>query len=232
MSMSLGTENLIKLEVSWSEHLECEFSQDYMQNLRRFLVDEKALYKIYPPASEIFNAFNLTPFDKTKVVIIGQDPYHGAAQAHGLCFSVLDGVKIPPSLLNIFKELERSIEGFRTPKSGNLSRWAKQGVFLLNTSLTVRENQPNSHAAKGWEIFTDKVIEILNAQKNNLVFMLWGSHAKNKGKFIERSKHLILESVHPSPLSAYRGFIGCDHFLKTNQYLDQHGLETIDWCLI
>jgi uracil-DNA glycosylase len=232
MNISVESENLINLESSWLQHLEQEFSEDYMRNLLSFLVEEKSLYKIYPPLSEIFNAFSLTPFDKTKVVIIGQDPYHAAAQAHGLCFSVCDGVKFPPSLLNIFKELERSIEGFKIPRSGNLSLWAKQGVFLLNTCLTVRENQPNSHATKGWEIFTDKVIENLNARKNHLVFMLWGSHAKNKGKFIDRDKHLILEAVHPSPLSAYRGFIGCDHFLKANCYLDQHGLETIDWCLI
>jgi uracil-DNA glycosylase len=231
MSMPVRPENPIKLEPSWLERLEEEFSKDYMQSLRRFLLEEKSLYKIYPPSSEIFNAFSLTPFDKTKVVIIGQDPYHGAAQAHGLCFSVPDEVRFPPSLVNIFKELERSIEGFKIPKSGNLSSWAKQGVFLLNTSLTVRENQANSHAGKGWEIFTDKIIEILNVKKNNLVFMLWGTHAKNKGKFIDGNKHLILEAVHPSPLSAYRGFIGCDHFLKANQYLEQHGLEVLDWCL-
>ena len=192
MNISVESENLINLESSWLQHLEQEFSEDYMQNLLSFLVEEKSLYKIYPPLSEIFNAFSLTPFDKTKVVIIGQDPYHAADQAHGLCFSVCDGVKFPPSLLNIFKELERSIEGFKIPRSGNLSLWAKQGVFLLNTCLTVRENQPNSHAAKGWEIFTDKVIENLNARKNHLVFMLWGSYAKNKGKFIYKDKHLIL----------------------------------------
>ncbi|MFM7459072.1 MAG: uracil-DNA glycosylase [bacterium] len=232
MNISVKSKKLINLESSWLQHLEQEFSEDYMQNLLSFLVEEKSLYKIYPPLFEIFNAFNLTPFDKVKVVIIGQDPYHAAAQAHGLCFSVRDGVKFPPSLVNIFKELERSIEGFKIPKSGNLSSWAKQGVFLLNTSLTVRENKANSHAGKGWEIFTDKIIEILNVKKNNLVFMLWGSHAKNKGRFIDGNKHLILEAVHPSPLSAYRGFIGCDHFLKANCYLDQHGLEAIDWCLI
>jgi len=229
--MNQGITTNVKLEATWLKKLEPEFKKSYMQDLRKFLLEEKSSYKVYPPSSEIFNAFSYTPFDSVKVVIIGQDPYHGAGQAHGLCFSVQDGITFPPSLINIFKELERSFEGFKMPKSGNLSAWAKQGVFLLNSSLSVRANQANSHANKGWEPFTDKVIEVLNAEKNNLVFMLWGSYAKNKGKFIDRTRHLVLEAVHPSPLSAHRGFIGCDHFAKANQYLEEHGFKTIDWSL-
>ena len=221
----------IKLEGSWLELLEEEFQKDYMKNLKDFLLKEKSQFKVYPPASLIFNAFNLTPINAVKVVIIGQDPYHGEAQAHGLCFSVRTGIPFPPSLINIFKELERSIEGFSIPKDGDLSSWAKQGVFLLNSSLTVRANQANSHAGKGWESFTDTVIELLNNRKKNIVFMLWGAYAKNKGKLIDRTKHLVLEAVHPSPLSAHRGFIGCDHFVKANQYLREHDIEAIDWKL-
>jgi len=221
----------IKLESSWLELLENEFQKEYMKTLKDFLLKEKSQFKVYPPASLIFNAFNLTPFNKVKVVIIGQDPYHGEAQAHGLCFSVRSGITFPPSLVNIFKELERSIEGFKIPLYGDLTNWARQGVFLLNSSLTVRANQANSHAGKGWELFTDTVIQLLNDRKNNIVFMLWGSYAKNKGKLIDRTRHLVLEAVHPSPLSAHRGFIGCDHFLKTNHYLIEHQLEPINWKL-
>lgn len=229
--MNQGTTTNVKLEATWLKRLASEFEKGYMQDLRTFLIEEKSQYKVYPPSADMFNAFSYTPFDLVKVVIIGQDPYHGLGQAHGLCFSVQDGVVFPPSLVNIFKELERSVEGFTIPKSGNLSAWAKQGVFLLNSSLSVRANQANSHANKGWEPFTDKVIELLNAEKNNLVFMLWGSYAKNKGKFIDRTRHLVLEAVHPSPLSAHRGFIGCDHFVKANQYLEEHGFKAIDWHL-
>ncbi len=209
----------IKLESSWLELLENEFQKEYMKTLKDFLLKEKSQFKVYPPASLIFNAFNLTPFNKVKVVIIGQDPYHGEAQAHGLCFSVRSGIAFPPSLVNIFKELERSIEGFKIPLYGDLTNWARQGVFLLNSSLTVRANQANSHAGKGWELFTDTVIQLLNDRKNNIVFMLWGSYAKNKGKLIDRTRHLVLEAVHPSPLSAHLCFIGRDHISKTNHYL-------------
>jgi len=184
--------------------------------------------KVYPPAKLIFNAFNLCPFDKVRVVIIGQDPYHGRGQAHGLCFSVPDGVPMPPSLKNIFKEINSDL-GLPIPKSGNLEHWARQGVLLLNTTLTVREGSPTSHCGRGWERFTDAVIKKLSDEKEGLVFLLWGRHAKEKGKVIDRSKHLVLEAAHPSPFSATAGFFDCKHFSKTNDYLAARGEKLICW---
>jgi len=218
-------------EASWQVALGSEWDKPYFHFLSEFVVNAYQTSRCFPNFELIFNAFQYCPFDQVKVVIIGQDPYHGEAQAHGLCFSVRSGIAFPPSLVNIFKELERSIEGFKIPLYGDLTNWARQGVFLLNSSLTVRANQANSHAGKGWELFTDTVIQLLNDRKNNIVFMLWGSYAKNKGKLIDRTRHLVLEAVHPSPLSAHRGFIGCDHFLKTNHYLIEHQLEPIKWKL-
>jgi uracil-DNA glycosylase len=183
---------------------------------------------VFPRGSQIFSAFNLTPIDKVKLVIIGQDPYHGPGQAHGLCFSVQHGVKIPPSLLNIYKELKTDVE-FEIPKHGNLEYWAEQGVFLINATLTVRANAAGSHQNKGWEIFTDIVISKLNEKCNNLVFLLWGRYAQAKEKIIDPSKHLVLKAAHPSPLSAYNGFFGCKHFSKSNDYLQKHGKTPIDW---
>ncbi len=221
----------IQLEVSWLEHLKDEFDQGYMKELKQFLVEEKKEHIVYPKDSDIFNAFNFTSLDKVKLVIIGQDPYHGPGQAHGLCFSVPNGIAIPPSLRNIYKELARSIPSFEIPSHGNLEKWTQQGVFLLNSSLTVRANQAASHAGKGWELFTDKVIDLINRERESVVFLLWGSYAKNKGKIIDRTRHLVLESVHPSPLSASRGFIGSNHFVLANEYLESKGLEPIDWNL-
>ncbi|NQY79261.1 MAG: uracil-DNA glycosylase [Candidatus Caenarcaniphilales bacterium] len=221
----------VRLDESWLEHLQDEFNEDYMKTLRQFLVEEKQKFTVYPKGSDIFNAFNFTTLDKVKLVIIGQDPYHGPGQAHGLCFSVPNGIAIPPSLRNIYKELARSIASFEIPSHGNLEKWTQQGVFLLNSSLTVRANQAASHAGKGWEVFTDKVIDVINRERESLVFLLWGSYAKNKGKIIDRTRHLVLESVHPSPLSASRGFIGSNHFVLANEYLESKGLEPIDWNL-
>lgn len=220
-----------QLDESWLEHLQDEFNEDYMKELKQFLVEEKKEHIVYPKDSDIFNAFNFTSLDKVKLVIIGQDPYHGPGQAHGLCFSVPNGIAIPPSLRNIYKELARSILGFEIPSHGNLEKWTQQGVFLLNSSLTVRANQAASHAGKGWELFTDKVIDLINRERESVVFLLWGSYAKNKGKIIDRTRHLVLESVHPSPLSASRGFIGSNHFVLANEYLESKGLEPIDWNL-
>lgn len=205
-----------------------EFEKEYFMKLVSFVREEYRTHTIYPPGSLIFNAFNLCPFDKVKVVIIGQDPYHGPGQAHGLCFSVRDGIPFPPSLVNIFKEIESDL-GIPFPKSGNLERWAIQGVLLLNAILTVRANMAGSHQGKGWEQFTDSVIRILNEQKRNLVFLLWGAYAQQKGAVIDRSKHLVLESVHPSPLSATRGFFGNKHFSRCNEYLISNGIEPIKW---
>jgi uracil-DNA glycosylase len=199
-----------------------------MNSLRTFLQNEQRQYRTYPPNLQIFNAFNLTPFHDVKVVILGQDPYHGVGQAHGLCFSVPDGVAFPPSLQNIFQEISTDL-GISVPTSGNLERWAKQGVFLLNTTLTVRAHSPLSHQNQGWEQFTDAVIRKLSDERENLVFMLWGSHAQSKERLIDTSKHLILKTVHPSPLSAYRGFFGCKHFSKTNAYLQEQGIAPVDW---
>jgi uracil-DNA glycosylase len=202
-----------------------------MNKLRSFLAEDAKEYKIYPEFSDTFNAFRLCPLNKLKVVILGQDPYHGPNQAHGLCFSVQDGIKPPPSLVNIFKELEADIEGFTRPQSGNLSSWAEQGVFLLNTCLSVRAHQAGSHFNQGWEIFTDKVIEVINEKKEGVVFLLWGAPARKKASMINKIKHCVLEAPHPSPLSAHRGFLGCRHFSKTNSYLKQLNKETIEWQL-
>jgi uracil-DNA glycosylase len=225
-----GTREIL-LEASWQRWLKPEFEQEYMQRLREFLQSEKKAGKqIFPPGKLIFNALNSTPFDRVKVVIIGQDPYHGPGQAHGLCFSVLPGVAPPPSLLNIYKELQRDV-GFVPPGHGCLKHWAEQGVLLLNAVLTVEAYKAGSHQGKDWERFTDKIISTLNEHRENLVFMLWGSYAQKKGKYIDRNKHLVLESVHPSPLSAHRGFIGNSHFSRANAWLQQHGKQTIDWQL-
>jgi len=221
----------VKIEASWKEVLKGEFSKDYFQQIPLHIKTEKSQGKvIYPPGSLIFNAFNTTPFDKVKVVILGQDPYHGQGQAHGLCFSVQHGVPPPPSLLNIFKELQEDI-GIEIPHHGNLTHWAQQGVFLLNASLTVRAGEPMSHSKIGWAAFTDTVIKKISEQKKNVVFLLWGKFAQEKRVLIDETKHFILRSVHPSPLSAYGGFFGCKHFSKTNEYLVSKGIDPVDWSL-
>jgi uracil-DNA glycosylase len=219
----------VKIEASWKEVLKSEFSKPYFTQIPLHIKTEKSQGKtIYPPGSLIFNAFNTTPFDKVKVVILGQDPYHGPGQAHGLCFSVQNGVPPPPSLLNIFKELQDDI-GVEIPNHGNLTHWAQQGVFLLNASLTVRAGEPMSHSKIGWAEFTDTVIKKISELKKNVVFILWGKFAQEKRVLIDESKHCILRSVHPSPLSAYGGFFGCKHFSKTNEYLVAHGIDPVDW---
>jgi len=221
----------VRLEPSWKQYLLPEFSQDYMQKLKQFLHGEKSQGKVvFPKGDEYFNAFQLTPFDQVKVVILGQDPYHGEGQAHGLCFSVQMGVKTPPSLVNIYKELATDV-GFQIPNHGFLQHWAQQGVLLLNSVLTVERGQAASHQGKGWEQFTDKVIDIINQQHQGVVFMLWGSYAQKKGQFIDRQKHLVLTAPHPSPLSAHRGFFGCRHFSQANDYLQGQGKPIIDWQL-
>ncbi len=220
----------IKLEASWLAVLGSEFTKPYMQELREFLRQEMSAHRVYPSGSEMFNAFNYTKFEEVKVVILGQDPYHGEGQAHGLCFSVPRGQKPPPSLVNIFKELKQSL-GLELPKHGCLEAWARQGVFLLNSVLSVRASEANSHAGRGWEGFTTRAIEELNAQRNALVFLLWGSSARSKAALIDSSRHLVLEAPHPSPLSAHRGFLGCGHFAKANKYLIEQGKEPIDWSL-
>lgn len=231
MQSTNASNNLAEiLSESWFHELKEEFDLEYMQRLKSFLNEEIKHYKIYPSHTDTFNAFKFCPLDKTKVVILGQDPYHGAKQAHGLCFSVQSGIQKPPSLQNIFKELNRDLN-LPIPNEGDLSSWARQGVFLLNTVLSVRDGQANSHAGQGWERFTDKVIQILNSKQEGLVFMLWGNPAKRKKEMIDQKKHLVLESVHPSPLSAHRGFIGCGHFSKANQYLESQGKSPIDWAL-
>ncbi len=223
--------NLIKIPMDWQKYLGPELKKDYMLELDHFLAEElKAGKAIYPKLDDIFNAFKLCSLADVKVVIIGQDPYHGVGQAHGLSFSVRPGVKIPPSLKNIYKELESDI-GVKTVEHGFLDSWAKQGVLLLNSVLTVQAGQANSHQKKGWEIFTDSIIKVLNEHGQSLVFLLWGSPAQKKGKNIDESKHLVLKSVHPSPLSAYRGFFGCQHFSKTNKFLAEHGRVPIEWQL-
>lgn len=216
--------------ITWHDVLGDEKSKPYFQNILQFLDTERAAGKlIYPPKPDIFNALKLTKFDDVSVVIIGQDPYHGAGQAHGLSFSVKKGTRLPPSLQNIYKTLQRDYPEFQIPKDGDLTYWAKQGVLLLNTVLTVEAGKAHSHAQIGWEDFTDKIISELNDKKENLVFLLWGAHAQKKGQFIDRNKHCVLTSVHPSPLSAHRGFFDCGHFKKTNDYLRQHQLPEIDW---
>jgi uracil-DNA glycosylase len=218
----------VKIETTWKAKLKDEFEKRYFIQLAEFVKEEYKTKSIYPPGGLIFNAFNLCPFQNIKAVILGQDPYHGPGQAHGLCFSVRDGVDFPPSLVNIFKEIELDL-GLKKPSSGNLERWASQGVLMLNATLTVRAHQAGSHQKKGWEEFTDSVIAILNNEKQNIVFFLWGAYAQKKGESIDRSKHLVLESVHPSPLSASRGFFGNKHFSKCNNYLVENGIEPIDW---
>ncbi len=218
----------VKIEPSWKQVLQTEFDKEYFVGLTDFVRKEYKTKRIFPPAPLIFNAFDHCPFDKVKVVIIGQDPYHGEGQAHGLCFSVNDGVEFPPSLVNIFREIERDL-GKPMPKSGNLTRWAEQGVLLLNATLTVQAHQAGSHQGRGWETFTDAVIRKLAEEKENLVFMLWGNYAQQKGSVINTSRHLVLKSVHPSPLSAYRGFIGCGHFSAANEYLRKTGRSEIEW---
>jgi uracil-DNA glycosylase len=216
------------IEASWKEVLQDEFDQDYFHELKSFLVREKAKYRVFPPGNLIFNAFNLTPFDKVKVVFLGQDPYHGAGQAHGLCFSVQEGVPKPPSLMNIFRELETDC-GISAPSHGNLTKWAMQGVLLLNATLTVRENQAGSHQNRGWEKFTDSAISELSVRRKGLVFVLWGNFAIAKRSLIDETRHLVLTAAHPSPLSAYRGFFGCHHFSQINNFLHLNGIQEIDW---
>ena len=218
----------VRIEDSWRRVLQSEFDKPYFELLTMFVRQQYATRQCFPPARLIFNAFDSCPFDQVRVVIIGQDPYHDVGQAHGLCFSVNDGVAIPPSLLNIYKEIARDL-GKPIPSSGNLQRWAAQGVLLLNATLTVEAHHPGSHQGKGWEELTDAAIQALSTQKEHLVFMLWGSYAQRKGQFIDRKKHLVLESSHPSPLSVYRGFEGCGHFSKANTYLTKHGIPPIDW---
>jgi len=218
----------IKIESSWKDRLKEEFEKPYFTDLTKFVKSEYATQKIYPPGKLIFNAFEKCPFDKVKVVILGQDPYHEPGQAHGLCFSVPEGISFPPSLQNIFKEIKNDL-GLPIPKSGNLERWAEQGVFLLNATLTVRAHQAGSHQKKGWETFTDNVIHFLSQSDDHLVFLLWGAYAQRKGELIDASKHLVLTSVHPSPLSAHRGFFGNHHFSKANEYLISHGKTPICW---
>ncbi|MGE5106708.1 MAG: uracil-DNA glycosylase [Sphingobacteriales bacterium] len=222
----------VKMENSWKEVLKNEFTKPYFQQIVTFLKTERMAGKtIYPPGSMIFNAFNHTPFDKVKVVILGQDPYHGAGQAHGLCFSVQDGVAPPPSLINIYKEIQTDIGVGMNAKNGNLTKWADQGVFLLNASLTVRANEPMSHSKIGWAEFTDAVIKKISDEKKGVVFLLWGKFAQEKQVLIDETKHHVLKAAHPSPFSADKGFFGCRHFSKTNGYLVKEGLSPIDWKL-
>ncbi len=218
----------VRIEAGWKEKLSGEFEKEYFRTLTEFVREEYRTRQVFPPGNKIFNAFDLCPFDSVRVVIIGQDPYHNYGQAHGLCFSVTDGTEFPPSLVNIFKELNRDL-GVPVPESGNLERWAAQGVLLLNAILTVRAHQALSHQNRGWERFTDAAISALNRDRENLVFLLWGAYAQNKGASIDESKHLVLRTVHPSPLSASRGFFGCSHFSRCNQWLVARGMEPIEW---
>ena len=218
----------VKIEESWQNVLQDEFEKPYFKNLVAFVKDEYTSQKVYPPGNLIFNAFKMCPFDEVKVVILGQDPYHGPNQANGLAFSVSDEVRTPPSLLNIFKEIKSDL-GKDMPATGNLERWAGQGVLLLNATLTVRAGQAGSHQKRGWEQFTDAVVQKVNDLKEHVVFMLWGAYAQKKGAFIDTSKHLVLQSAHPSPFAADRGFFGNRHFSKANAYLKEHGKEPIDW---
>ncbi len=219
-----------QLEESWLAQLEDQFAMPHMRSLRAFLVQEKRRHHVYPPGREMFNAFALTPFHEVRVVILGQDPYHGPGQAHGLCFSVCRGVPAPPSLVNVFRELNEDL-GVPVPAHGELTAWARQGVLLLNTVLSVRARQAHSHSGKGWEVFTDRVIELLAGGREDLVFVLWGSAAGRKASMIDGRRHLILRAPHPSPLSAHRGFFGCRHFSKINAHLAQRGLPEVDWRL-
>ncbi|HEY1040400.1 MAG TPA: uracil-DNA glycosylase [Bacteroidia bacterium] len=221
------SQNNIQIEASWKEVLHEEFENPYFKQIKAFLLAEKQSARVFPPGDRIFAAFNYTPFDEVKVVIIGQDPYHGFGQANGLCFSVADGIRKPPSLVNIFKEIQDDL-GIPIPESGNLEKWAKQGVLLLNATLTVREGQAGSHQGKGWEQFTDKVIKTISDKKTGVVFLLWGNYAKAKEALIDSSKHFILSAPHPSPL-ARGGFFGCKHFSKTNEILKKEGKTPINW---
>ncbi len=218
----------VRIEQSWKEVLQEEFDKSYFETLTNFVKQEYKNKKIFPPPKDIFKAFDLCPFDQVKVVILGQDPYHGPGQAHGLCFSVNQSIPKPPSLVNIYKEISDDL-GKSIPNHGNLEHWANQGVFLLNAILSVVASQPASHRNKGWEEFTDAVIRIISDRKEHVVFLLWGSYAQSKSVLIDQSKHLILKAPHPSPLSAHRGFFGCKHFSKANEYLKSVGLEEIDW---
>ncbi len=230
-SGSMGMTNIKpQIDDSWLQVLQNEFASPYFLGLKEFLIEEKKKYRIYPPGSRIFAAFNHTPFDKVKAVILGQDPYHGPGQAHGLCFSVNKGIPKPPSLVNIFKELHTDL-GVPLSPHGNLESWARQGVLLLNATLTVREKQPGSHQNKGWEVFTDAAIRALSEKRSGLVFLLWGSYAQAKAPMIDNSKHHILQAPHPSPFSAARGFFGCRHFSATNNLLAAQGQEAINWSL-
>ena len=221
---------MVHIGNSWDILLKGEFEKDYYLKLREFLKEEYSTRIIYPDMHNIFNALKLTPYENVKVVILGQDPYHGPGQAHGLCFSVRKGVEPPPSLKNIFKEISTEF-GYPIPPHGELTSWAEQGVLLLNTVLTVRSGTPNSHKGKGWEILTDKIISLLNERTEPIVFLLWGANARSKKSLITNTRHLVLETVHPSPLSAYNGFFGCDHFKKANIFLRNNGLEIIDWSI-
>ncbi|MDT8401708.1 MAG: uracil-DNA glycosylase [Bacteroidales bacterium] len=218
----------VQIEESWKNKLRHEFEKEYFIKLSEFIRDEYKNNVVYPPGPLIFNAFDKCPYDKVKALIIGQDPYHGPGQAHGLCFSVKEGVRHPPSLVNIFKEINNDLD-ICCHESGNLERWARQGVLLLNATLTVKAHTPGSHQNKGWEIFTDEVIRIISEEKENIVFFLWGSYAQKKGAHIDRDRHLVLESVHPSPLSASRGFFGNNHFSQCNEFLIFTEQEAIDW---
>ncbi len=221
-------ENAPEIEESWKLALQEEFDADYFKTLKDFLREEVKTQKIYPPGKQIFSAFNFTPLTAVRVVILGQDPYHGTGQAHGLAFSVANGVAIPPSLKNIFKELHEDL-GIPIPQTGNLEKWAKQGVLLLNATLTVRAGQAGSHQGKGWEIFTDQVIRTISDLRAGVVFLLWGRFAQEKETLIDTSKHFVLKAAHPSPFSAYRGFLGCRHFSKANEILRRNGMGEIDW---
>lgn len=217
-------------ELNWSDVIGAEKQQPYFLDTMAYVAAERASGKeIYPPEHDVFNAFRYTPFEQVKVVILGQDPYHGPNQAHGLCFSVLPGVPVPPSLVNMYKELAQDIAGFQIPQHGYLKSWADQGVLLLNTVLTVERGQAHSHAKLGWETFTDRVIAAVNEHRQGVVFLLWGAHAQKKGRIIDRQRHHVLTAPHPSPLSAHRGFLGCRHFSQTNQLLAQQNLPAIDW---
>lgn len=218
----------VRIEESWKQRLQTEFDQSYFEQLTRFVHQEYATHTVYPPGKQIFAAFDSCPFEQVKVVILGQDPYHEPRQAHGLCFSVNDGIPFPPSLQNIFKEIESDL-GIPVPASGDLTRWAQQGVLLLNATLTVRAHQAASHQGKGWETFTDAVIHKLAEEREHLVFILWGSYAQRKGEFIDSRRHLVLKSPHPSPLSAHRGFFGNHHFSQANRYLASHDITPIQW---
>ena len=218
------------IEEGWKKILMEEFQSPYFSELKKFLVEETASLTIYPPGQQIFNAFQHTPFDRVKVVILGQDPYHGAGQAHGLCFSVPPGIKAPPSLVNIFKELQSDL-GIAIPAHGNLESWADQGVLLLNATLTVRATEAGSHQNRGWETFTNAVIGKISREKTNVVFLLWGRYAQAKESLVDGEKHMVLKAAHPSPFSAYNGFFGCQHFSKANSFLEQKGMEKVNWTL-